>query len=165
MKIKHVHFGDCVSFSLPGYKYEEFGLRYKNKIIKHLGLESSSLHSCGKSDHLLQYYGRINNLKWAEVAVETNWSEVKRVFQQNSFRYIPFLLNPKNLLQMNREETSSLIAAILEHNYPVNTIIRTGSMEYGTPDENISGMYSKALSFVNKRKDVDFIPPHIKVVW
>ena len=32
-EINHIHFGDCISFSLPKSKYEEYGIKYKNKII------------------------------------------------------------------------------------------------------------------------------------
>jgi len=164
-KIKHIHFGDCVSFSLPRNKYEEYGIRYKNKIIKHFKAESSDIHSCGKSDHLLESYVKINNLKWVEVAVETDWKKVKEVAQRYNQKYIAFLLNPGKLFTMNKENASSLISVILENNYPINTVIRTGAIEYETPDENILEMYNQALSFVNSKEDINFTPPDVKIVW
>ncbi len=165
VKIKHIHFGDCVSFSLPKNKYEEFGIKYKNKIIRHFKAGSSDIHSCGPSTHLLESYVKVDNLGWAEVAIETDWKKVKEVCQKYNLKYIPFLLNPKNIQNLNKEEASSLISGILKNNYPTNTVIRTGAIEYGTSDEAITEMYREASFFVNSNEDVDFIPPDVKVVW
>lgn len=164
-KIKHIHFGDCVSFSLPKDKYEEFGIKYKNKIIEHFKAESSDIHSCGKSDHLLESYVKVNNLRWVEVGVETDWKKLKEVVQKHDHKYAALLLNPGKLLSMRKEETSSLITGILANNYPMNTIVRTGAIEYNTPDENIEEIFRQVSSFINNKKDVDFIPQGIKTVW
>ncbi len=165
VRIKHIHFGDCVSFSLPRNKYEEYGIKYKNKIIKHFKAESSDIHSCGKSDHLLESYVKINNLKWVEVGIETDWKKVKEVAQRYNQKYIAFLLNPGKLFTMSKENTTSLISGILENNYPINTVIRTGAIEYNTPDENIIEMFKQVLSFINSRENIDFNPSDVKVVW
>lgn len=163
-RIKHIHFGDCVSFSLPREKYEEFGIKYKNKIIEHFKAESCDIHSCGKSDHLLESYVKVNNLKWVEVGAETDWKKVKEMAQKYHHEYIAFLLNPGKLFSMSRERTASLISSVLENNYPVSTVIRTGALEYNTPDENIIEIFQQVSAFINNRDDVDFITQGVKTV-
>lgn len=163
-KVKHIHFGDCVSFSLPREKYEEFGIKYKNKIIEHFKAESCDIHSCGKSTHLLESYVKVNNLKWVEVSVETDWEKAKEVAQKYNHKYIAFLLNPGKLFTLSVENISLLISGILENNYPVNTIIRTGAIEYNTPDENIRKIFDQVLYFISNRNNVNFIAQNIKTV-
>ena len=65
---------------------------------------------------------------------------------------------------MNSEEAATLITGILENNYPINTVIRTGAIEYGTSDKSIMKMYEQVSSYVNSRDDVDFVDPDVKVV-
>ena len=54
---------------------------------------------------------------------------------------------------------------ILASNYPVNTVIRTGAIEYNTPDENITEIFKQVTSFIHDKEDVNFISQDIKTVW
>ena len=76
--ITSVHIGECSGTMISPHMYSEFSVPYSSQIGRKLG--AVRMHTCGKSDHLLEVTKHIDNLKVIDTGSNTSVAKMRQVF-------------------------------------------------------------------------------------
>ncbi|MCD4770263.1 MAG: hypothetical protein K8R35_08860 [Bacteroidales bacterium] len=76
--VNSVHVGECSGIMISSDQYLEFIIPYINQLGKELG--DIRLHSCGKSDYLLDVISKIEDLKIIDVSSDTSVKMIRSIF-------------------------------------------------------------------------------------
>jgi hypothetical protein len=93
INITSVHVGECAGTMISSELYEDFVVPYVSQLGEKLG--AVRLHSCGKSDHLIESSSHINNLKIIDTGSGTSIRKIREImgkeFEINVFPPIDIL--------------------------------------------------------------------------
>lgn len=142
-RIEQVFISDCAGVMLSPKQYEIFGIRYKNELLTALGARCA-LHGCGNVAHLLGLYPQLVAFSWLEAGYGTDIEKLLVMLDEVGINRVDFLLDPAHLMETSEEELREEWQHLVNIVQPRALRLRTGPMEYGTPTENISALYSIA---------------------
>jgi uroporphyrinogen-III decarboxylase len=78
MNITSLHTGDCSACMMGADQYAEFVLPHLNDFVQRVG--PVRLHSCGQSDHLLDVFKQVDNLRSLNVGSGTSVAQIREKF-------------------------------------------------------------------------------------
>ncbi len=76
--VKSVHIGECSGSMLSAEQFDEFVLPFASEMGENLA--PLRFHSCGFSDHLLESFGKIKNLKIVDTGSNTSIAKMRKIF-------------------------------------------------------------------------------------
>ena len=76
--VELVHIGECSGSMLSTEQFDDFVVPFASKMGEELA--PLRFHSCGFSDHLLESFNNINNIKIIDTGSNTSVAEMRRIF-------------------------------------------------------------------------------------
>ncbi|QGP91571.1 Uroporphyrinogen decarboxylase [Neomoorella glycerini] len=134
---------DCTVVQISRQAFEEFVLPYENRLSA--TLQPFGIHHCGKADHMLEGYAKVNNLSFLEVGPMT---DLKRLRELMPDVFVNARIDPVRMLNCSPEEIAGDVKRIIDIGAPYDKLsIDAVGCDYGTPDANVRAMLKTAREY------------------
>jgi len=138
---------DCTVVQISREVFEEFVLPYENRLSA--VLRPFGIHHCGKADHMLEGYAKVQNLEFLEVGPMT---DLKRLRELMPNIHVNARIDPVRMLNCTSEEIAEDVRRIIDTGAPYDKLsIDAVGCDYGTPDENVRAMLKTARDYSLER--------------
>lgn len=135
---------DCTVVQISRATFEEFVLPYENKLAA--VLQPFGIHHCGKADHMLEGYAKVNNLSFLEVGPMTDLQRLRELMPDV---FVNARIDPVRMLHCSADEIRQDVRRIIDIGAPYDKLsIDAVGCDYDTPDENVRAMLIEANEYL-----------------